>query len=102
MKKTINVAKALLVLCDKAKNIRVGFYVLLTFNNTFVFLSFLFFIVTWMIKRFPNLSFSVRLMEIPLSLFFTHCRSCIPNNNKTNAVKNVFISPAKFYRQYYS
>ena len=43
MKKTINVAKALLVLCDKAKNIRVGFYVLLTFNNTFVFLSFLFF-----------------------------------------------------------
>ena len=46
MKKTINVAKALLVLCDKAKNIRVGFYVLLTFNNTFVFLSFLFFIVT--------------------------------------------------------
>ena len=48
MKKTINVAKALLVRCDKAKNIRVGFYVLLTFNNTFIFLSFLFFIVTWM------------------------------------------------------
>ena len=46
MKKTINVAKALLVLCDKAKNIGVGFYDLLTFNNTFVFLSFLFFIVT--------------------------------------------------------
>ena len=39
MKKTINVVKALLVLCDKAKNIGVGFYVLLTFNNTFVFLS---------------------------------------------------------------
>ena len=50
---------------------------------------------------FPNLWFSVSLMEIPLSLFFTHCRSCIPNN-KTNAVKNVFISTAKFYRQCYS
>ena len=50
MKKTINVAKALLVRCDKAKNITVGFYVLLTFNNTFIFLSFLFFIVTWMIN----------------------------------------------------
>ena len=48
MKKTINVNKALLVRCDKTKNIRVGFYVLLTFNNTFIFLSFLFFIVTWM------------------------------------------------------
>ena len=46
MKKTINVAKALLVLCDKAKNIGIGFYDLLTFNNTFVVLSFLFFIVT--------------------------------------------------------
>ena len=45
MKKTINVAKALLVLCDKAKNIRVGFCVLLTFKNTFVFLSFLFFLL---------------------------------------------------------
>ena len=42
MKKKINVAKALLVLCDKAKNIRVSFCVLLTFNNTFIFLSFLF------------------------------------------------------------
>ena len=41
-------------------------------------------------------------MEIPLSLFFTHFRSCIPNNNKTNAVKIVFIPPAKFYGQYYS
>ena len=51
---------------------------------------------------FPNLQFSVSLMEIPLSLFFTHCRSCIPNNDKTNAVKSEFISPAKFYRQYYS
>ena len=50
MKKTINVVKALLVLCDKAKNIGVGFYVLLTFNNTFVFFSCLFFIVTWMIN----------------------------------------------------
>ena len=49
MKKTINVAKTLVVVCDKAKNIRVGFYVLLTFNNTFIFLS-LFFIVTWMIN----------------------------------------------------
>ena len=48
MKKTINVNKALLVRRDKAKNIRVAFYVLLTFNNTFIFLSFLFFIVTWM------------------------------------------------------
>ena len=43
IKKTKNVAKVLLVLCDKAKNIRVGFCVLLTFNSTFVFLSFLFF-----------------------------------------------------------
>ena len=34
MKKTINVAQALLVRCDKAKNIRVGFYVLLTFNRS--------------------------------------------------------------------
>ena len=50
MKKTSNVAKALLLLCNKAKNIRVGFCVLLTFNNTFVFLSFLFVIVTWMIN----------------------------------------------------
>ena len=31
IKKTKNVAKALLVLCDKAKNIRVGIIGLLTF-----------------------------------------------------------------------
>ena len=31
IEKTNNVAKALLVLCDKAKNIRVGISVVLTF-----------------------------------------------------------------------
>ena len=66
MKKTINVAKALLVLCDKAKNIRVGFYVLLTFNNTFVFLSFLFFIVTWM----NNSTLSKKTKNIKWSYFW--------------------------------
>ena len=34
IKKTKNVAKALLVLCDKAKNIRVGIIGLLTFFNS--------------------------------------------------------------------
>ena len=42
IKKTKNVAKALLVLCDKAKNIRVGISGLLTFQQHSL-LSFFFF-----------------------------------------------------------
>ena len=45
---------------------------------------------------FSKLAFSVSLMEIPLCLFFTHCRSRIPKNNKIDAVKNVFIQKLNF------
>ena len=83
IKKTKNVAKALLVLCDKAKNIRVGFYVLLTFNITFVFLSFLFFIVTWMINSSSSnkannigVTFSVMLMIKHNFLLFSFLYLC--------------------------
>ena len=68
MKKTINVAKALLVLCDKAKNIRVGFYVLLTFNNTFVFLSFLFFFIVTVDDQLALCQIKQRILELLLVL----------------------------------
>ena len=83
MKKTIDVAKALLLRCDKAKNIRVGFYVLLTFNNAFVFLSCLFFIVTWMInstlsnkEKNIGVTFSVLMMIKYNFLLFSFLYLC--------------------------
>ena len=51
IKKTKNVAKALLVLCDKAKNIRVGISGLLTFQQ-YSLLSFFLFSLPFIIYEY--------------------------------------------------